>query len=379
MIVERYLDWAATAPAHMRAEAAGALARSYLHDELDPHVRDSVETALTCALDDEHIAVRSALADAFASSPRAPHAIVLSLAQDIPDVADPILSRSPVLSDLELVDVVALGGPRAQAAVAGRRTVSGPLAAAIAEVADARACERLARNAGAHLTRAAAARIAVRHGGDGATRDALISRGDIGPEIREILMRSVAETLQAFVAGCGWLGVDRASRAAEEACERGHVTIARAIPDARAFVLHLAGAGLFRPGLALRAMLSGDVGLFEAALSALSGQEPARVAGFVQDFEGRGFEALYMRAGFPRTALPVFRAALAAGREAGFADRDAATLSRRMVERALTACEGSEADVVSLRATLRRFAAEAAREEARRALRDVDERVAAAA
>ncbi|MFC3692052.1 DUF2336 domain-containing protein [Chenggangzhangella methanolivorans] len=379
MIVERYLDWASSAPAHMRAEAAGALARSYLHGELDAHVREEVEAALTLALDDDHVAVRAALADALAASPDAPPALILSLAQDVPDVADPVLSRSPVLGDLELVDLVALGGSRAQLAISGRRQVSGPLAAAIAEVGDARACERLASNRGAHLTRAAASRIAERHGADGATRDALLTREELGPEIRQRLMRSVAEALSAFVSSRGWLDAGRARRAADEACERGLVVIASDAPDRRAFVLHLAERDLFSPSLALRALLSGDLALFEAALSALSGQDPVRVAGFVRDFEGRGFEALYQRAGFPRSALGAFRGALAAAREVGFAEMGSAALSRRMVERALTACEGADLDVSSLRAMLRRLAAEAAREDARRTLGEPARRVAAAA
>lgn len=376
MMVERYLDWAVSAPPHMRAEAAGALARSYLHGELDEHVRADVEAALTLALDDVHVSVRAALAEAFAASSSAPHAIMLSLAHDIPDVAEPVLSRSPLLSDLELVDLAALGGPRVQRAIAGRRSVSGPLAAAIAEVADARACERLARNRGAHLTRAAAARIAERHGLDGETREALLAREETGPEVRQLLMRSVADALSSFVSGRGWLGIDRARRAVDEACERGLVAIAAGAPDRRAFVLHLADRGLFRPSLLLRALLGRDFALFEAALSALSGQDPVRVAGFVRDFEGRGFEALYLRSGLPKTALPAFRAALAAAREADFSDVSPATLSRRMVERALTACEGADLEAASLVAMLRRFSAEAARDEARRSY---GEPVAAAA
>jgi uncharacterized protein (DUF2336 family) len=182
-------------------------------------------------------------------------------------------------------------------------------------------------------------------------------------------MRSVAAALSSYVAGRGWIGADRARRAADDACERGVIAIAASQPDRRAFVLHLSERGEFSAGLALRAVLCGDVALFEAALSALSGQPSDRVAGFVRDADGRGFEAAYRQAGFPASALPAFRAALSAAREAGFVGSGAgrADLSRRMVERALTACEAhSGADVEALRALLRRFATEATRDEARR-------------
>ena len=368
MIIERYVDWAATAPAHMRAEAAGALARSYLHGDLEPDILEEVEGVLMRALDDASIAVRCAISDAFASSRHAPTTIVLALANDTPDVATPILARSPVLGEAELIDLVATGGMRTQISIACRREVSEPVAAAIAEIAGPEACEALVGNPGARLTARTAARVAARHGADGPVREALLSRDDVGPEIRQIVMRAVADTLSSFVSRCGWLGETRAQRAADEACERGAIAIAADADDARAFVLHLAERGQFSPSLALRSLLGGDTALFEAALSALSGHAPRRVAGFVRDFSGRGFAALYAEAGLPKSALPAFRAALEAQREMGFAGspRERATLSRRMVERVITACDGAGPETATLRALLRRFAAEAMREDARR-------------
>lgn len=367
MIVEQYLEWAATAPKHMRAEAAGALARSYIHGDLEPEICAQIATVLTRTLDDDSLAVRCAVAEALATSEAAPHSIVLALAQDAADVAEPLLLRSPVLTDHELVDIAATGGRRAQLAIARRIHLSENLAAAIAEVASAEACEALVRNRGARLGDPAAARIARRHGENGAVRDALIARGDLGPEIRQILMRSVADALSSFVSGCGWLGAERARRVANEACERGAVAIASDAADARSFIMHLARRDELSPSLALRALLSGEFALFEAALSTLSGQSPKRVSGFVREPDGRGFALLYAEAGLPAAALPAFRAALAAARETGFAATavGAATLSLRMVERALVACGDDSEQIAPLKSLLRRFATEAAREQAR--------------
>jgi hypothetical protein len=66
--------------------------------------------------------------------------------------------------------------------------------------------------------------------------------------------------------------------------------------------------------------------------------------------------------------LPAFRAALEAAREFGFAAESCHTvrLSRSIIERVLTACENvNEGELNGLLALLRRFEAEALREEAR--------------
>ncbi len=118
----------------------------------------------------------------------------------------------------------------------------------------------------------------------------------------------------------------------------------------------------------LRALLSGNRDLFDAALAELSGLRDSKVAGLLRDYNGPGFAALYAKAGLPGKYLAAFRAALAAQREYGAAHDSAARLSMVMIERVLTACEdigGPEMD--RLMALLRRFEMEAALEEAREA------------
>ena len=93
-----------------------------------------------------------------------------------------------------------------------------------------------------------------------------------------------------------------------------------------------------------------------------------RVSALLYDQEGAGLRALFDKAGLPASAYPAFREALAAMREVGFVGeaRDAARLKRRMTERVLTRCEQqTPGGIEPLLTLLRRFATEAAREEAR--------------
>jgi uncharacterized protein (DUF2336 family) len=118
----------------------------------------------------------------------------------------------------------------------------------------------------------------------------------------------------------------------------------------------------------LRALLSGNVVLFEEALAELSDMPIDRVTCYIHDRNISGFRALYRKAGLPDAAYPAFREALAAIRAGLLVGEQggAARLKRRVVERVLNACAHErDADSVSLLALLRQFAVEAAREEAR--------------
>src|SRR3990172_548835 len=109
MIVRQFLQWVRNAPPGERAEATSALARAYLHSDLSTDDLAAAEGAMIMLLDDPSPLVRRALADVFASSQKAPPVIVDVLAADQPQIAVPILARSPLLLEADLIDLVATG------------------------------------------------------------------------------------------------------------------------------------------------------------------------------------------------------------------------------------------------------------------------------
>src|SRR6202161_2656451 len=99
MIVRQFLQWLRTAPAAERADATSALARAYLYSELSPDDHAAAEGALIMLLDDPSPLVRTALAEALASSVHAPPSVIMGLAADQPEVARSVLEYSPLLVD----------------------------------------------------------------------------------------------------------------------------------------------------------------------------------------------------------------------------------------------------------------------------------------
>jgi uncharacterized protein (DUF2336 family) len=370
MIVRQFLQWVRTAPAADRADATSALARAYLYSDLSKDDRIAAEGAMLMLLDDASPLVREALAQALAASAEAPPAVILALAGDLPEIAAVVLERSPLLIDADLVDRVGSGEPWAQAAIARRRALPRPVAAALAEVGNAEAGLILIESHDADIPAFSLERLIERHGHLAAVREALLARADLSAAHRQALVVKLSATLAGFVVDRHWLAAERAQGIAREACEKATVTIAAAAEpgDTARLVRHLRESAQLTAGLILRALLSGNLALFEQALVELSGLQAARVAGLVHDCHGAGLRALYERTGLPASAFPAVRAALDAMHETGFLGDPggAARLKRRMIERVLTSCEDHpSADIEPLLVLLRRFATEAAREEAR--------------
>jgi uncharacterized protein (DUF2336 family) len=369
MIVRQFISWVRTAPAGERAEATRALARAWLVSDLSEEDCAAAEGALLMLLDDPSPLVRQAMAEVFARSTEAPGAIVQSLSLDQPSVALPVLEHSPLLIDADLVDLIAIGDSEVQCAIARRVNLPPSVCAAIAEVGTAAAALELIENAHAELAPFSWDRIVERHGHLGAIRESMLVLEDLPAATRVALVAKLSDTLAQFIAARNWLSADRAGRIANEARERSTINIAaRSLgDDMHELVLHLRATGQLTAGLILRALLSGNLELFDHALAELSGLPPARVSSLLHDRGGASLRALLTRAGLPESTFGAFRVALEAGHEIGFVDTldGAVRLRRRMVERVLTHCETDPQAAEPLLILLRRFATEAAREEAR--------------
>ena len=368
MIVRVFLQWLRTASAGERADGATALARAYLLSPLSLDDRAAGEGAMLMLLDDPSPLVRRALAEAFASSQAAPPAVVHGLAADQPFVAVPILERSPLFVDADLVDMVATGHREIVAAIARRPMLQRSVAAAIAEVGPAEACLELIENPDADIAPFSMDRIVARYGHLAAIRESLLALDNLPVAARQALVAKLSQTLADFVTARAWLAKDRALRVVTEACEKATVTLAADTVEVRPLVRHLRETGQLTAGLVLRALLCGNCALFEESLAELSGVPLERVYGLVHGKGNTGFRALYDKAGLPGSTYPAFREAIEAMHEDVLLGEagDTSRLKRRMVERVLTGCESSLlGEIEPLMTLLRRFATEAAREEAR--------------
>lgn len=365
-ILPNLVNWLQDASPERRAGAADALARAFLHAEIDEDTREEMEAAMTLLLDDPAPEVRFSLADALAASATAPRHIILSLAGDQLETAEIVLSSSPVFTDDELVDLVAESGDLLQLVIASRPTVSPCVAAAIAEIGALPACQMLLDNAGATFTASSLKRIAERFGTDSGVLDSLANRPGLPPEVRQIVARQRSRELLPIITG-------REGTMAEftrDACDQATVAIAANLDmaDLVPFVEHLRASEQLTASLVLRAVSAGNVAFFEAALAVLARVPLGRVQSLVRTRRLGGLRAVYRRAGLPLGAFEAFWVALDVWR--GF-DPSASAVERfrfvrTLVDRVLARYQSvADGELGQLASMLRRFAAEAARLAAR--------------
>ena len=368
-IVRRFLAFAQCAGPEKRAAAASALARAYLHSDLAQAMRTEAELAMTALLDDPSPLVRRALAEALGSAGDAPRPLILALASDQSDVAAAVLSRSPALTDADLVDCVAMGDVVAQTAIARRADLLPGAIAALAEIGQRDAILALIGNREVALVAAALARIFARFGADAEVREALLERPSLAASLRAQIVVATANELS--VAASQWLASERAERVAREARDQAICSIASACPEGERaeLVRSLRASGALTPALLLRSLLGGERDLFAGALAELSGAPLRRVAAFIRDPRGEGFAALAHRAGLKGGVLPAFRAALAAIKVHVAEVGDGLRLP--LVQAVIDECERRDDPALAkVLALLWRFAAEAVRAEAAGFARD---------
>jgi uncharacterized protein (DUF2336 family) len=369
MIVRRFLLWARMVSAAERAEGVGSLARAYLYGGMSIEERREAQSALTAMLDDASPIVRKAMADALGSAMDTPRHLAVALANDQSDIASLVLARSPVLLDADLIDVLSMGDHVAQTAVAIRPGLSAFVSAALAKVGCVEALIALSDNTSATIPDESFMTMIARYGTSATLRGALASREDLPINARQSLTKALSESLGQFATSCGWLSTDRSERITREAREKATITLANLHhEEAQDMVTHLRESQQLTPALILRALLSKNFAFVASSFSELSDLPLTRVIGLMSDRGGAGFSALYRKTSLPAHLAPAFHAAIAALHAMGWNPQreTQALLSCELVQCVIEACEGLPMEEISkLMAMLRRFEAEASREEAR--------------
>jgi hypothetical protein len=152
---------------------------SYVSDRCDDEQVAQYDEVLCQLAELVEVEARTHVAKLLAPLERAPGNVVVRLANDTIEVAGPLLEFSNVLSDDDLIDIVANRSEAHRVAIAGRATVTERVGDAIVEHGGSSSVVRLVRNPNAELGHAALERLVERASHDTEIAADLRGRTDI--------------------------------------------------------------------------------------------------------------------------------------------------------------------------------------------------------
>ncbi|MHB1104080.1 MAG: DUF2336 domain-containing protein [Devosia sp.] len=152
---------------------------SYVSDRCDDEQVAQYDEVLCQLAELVEVEARTHVAKLLAPLERAPGNVVVRLANDAIEVAGPLLEFSNVLSDDDLIDIVANKSEEHRVAIAGRPNVPERVGEAIAEHGGSPSVVRLVRNSNAELGQATLERLIARASKDAELAADLRGRSDI--------------------------------------------------------------------------------------------------------------------------------------------------------------------------------------------------------
>ncbi|GLQ53501.1 DUF2336 domain-containing protein [Devosia nitrariae] len=152
---------------------------AYVSDRCDDEQVAQYDEVLCQLAELVEVEARAHVAKLLAPLARAPGTVVVKLANDDIEVAKPLLEFSNVLSDDDLIEIIANHGEEHRTAIASRRHVSERVGEAIAEHGGTGSVIQLVRNPNAELGQAALDRLVERASKDPQIADDLRGRAEI--------------------------------------------------------------------------------------------------------------------------------------------------------------------------------------------------------
>ncbi len=167
-----------------------------LNIQLSPKESELITDVLLTLMKQAETDLKIALSERLSAMEKVPLRMILSLANDEICVADPVLRRSPLLQDMDLVYILKAQGAEHGRAIATREALSDALIDLLADFRDIVIANNLATNDKITMTRHAFDVIADMAQAHHDLAQPLLSRKDLPKEIADKLYRFVSDELQ---------------------------------------------------------------------------------------------------------------------------------------------------------------------------------------
>jgi uncharacterized protein (DUF2336 family) len=181
-----------------RAELTSAVSE-LLDMDLSPRETELIADVLIGLMRQAELDLREALAEKLSTIDNVPLRLILQLTNDEIEVAAPILSRSPVLGDLDLIYTIKSKGPSYWKAVAKREEMSNQVINLLADTRDLDTAITLAENKAVTLTDHAVVVLSDMAQNSDDLAMPLLRRDEVTDEIAQKLFKFVGEQVKTFI------------------------------------------------------------------------------------------------------------------------------------------------------------------------------------
>jgi uncharacterized protein (DUF2336 family) len=246
-----------------------------------------------------------------------------------------------VFTDADLAEIVRVGGPLRQMAVAKRPKLSARITSMLVEEGGEDVVATACANDNARFSEVTLQKALDRFAKSEQVLQAVAYRSALPLAVSERLIDMVGDQLRDHILSNHALSPERTLELIVGAKERATIDLvdqAGRAADPKAFVAHLNGVGRLSPSLLLRALAHGHMTFFEWAVAELAGVPHHRTWLMIHDAGPLGLKAICERAGLPPRLLSAFRAGVDAFHGLEFDGRahDRERFQEHMIQRFLT-------------------------------------------
>lgn len=327
----------------LRAELAGKVAADLSGSGLTTSEVKLAQDIVRVLARDVEEKVRASLALGLRHSPHLPRDVAKKLADDIEYIALPMLADSLVLTDEDLIEIVRHGSSSKQEAIAGRPNLTEGVSDALITHAEEPAIVVLMGNNTASIAEDSFNRAVTRFADSSRVKEAMVLRDKLPITVAERLITMVSKALQTHLVRTQDLAPATVADIVLSAREHAiiHLSLGASDEDLRQMVTQMHRNGRLTPSLVLRALCTGDIAFFEAAMAAKSDVPLDNAQILIHERSRRGLAALYRKAAMPEALYGAVQAAVDVVDETGFdgEPRDLERFRSRVISRVLTLVE----------------------------------------
>ncbi len=291
----------------VRADVATKIARGLVAKSFTESESAIAMDILRILAVDMEVSVRKSLSESLCDSQIAPHDVIMRLANDVAEVAVPVLQYSYVLSEDELIQIVRSTREVVKlSAIARRETISLELSEVLADTGEQKVLHTLLHNRGAYLADGMIEKRWDMLTGNPSLLEALVQRGGLSVSIAEKLFAIVTDEMKQHLARNYRLPMTLVEHNVEDIREWN--TLGMLMPDndehrseqeIESLVHQLYTSNRLTYSLIIRSLCTGDLSFFEAALARLAGVPRANARMLMFDSGPLGFRAFYKKAHMP--------------------------------------------------------------------------------